>query len=190
MASDAFKLIGQGSEWFWALLQFAVVAATLLLIYRQIRVQTASHVVATLNGINARWNADAMLRARHACCSQWLAGHREFDPVADFLGEFMEELGTYFRLRALPVDILWGAQSWYIENYYSMLRDGMQQHRDEYKDDTLHSEFQALFNAMSTYSKSQGASASEKSDDDLRKFAESEVKVAEAFLRLKAAREA
>ena len=82
-------------EWFWAMMQFAVVAGTLLLIYLQVRVQTASHVVQTLSTIQTRWNSEAMVRARNKICSDWLVGERTFDGVDEYVAEFLEELGTY-----------------------------------------------------------------------------------------------
>lgn len=176
---------GKGSEWFWAMLQFAVVTVTLVVIYVQIRLQSASHVVHALNAIHARWNEDAMLRARHAHCSAWLSGDREIDPVADYLCEFIEELGSYLKIGAIPAEILWDAHSWYIENYYFLLHDSLVARRESFNDRTLYQDFERLFEVMRAINVRRGAPSDAKSEEEQRQFAEGEVRVTQAFLRLK-----
>jgi hypothetical protein len=89
-----------------------------------------------------------MLRARHHVCSRWVAGRRDFDGVAQYVAEFMEELGAYLRIRAVPVREMWKAQSWYVEHYYWMFKIGIEQYRQDYKDENLYTQFEALFDRM------------------------------------------
>lgn len=177
---------GIGSEWFWAFLQFLAVALTLALIYVQVRVQTASHVVQSLSTIHARWNSESMLRSRHYVCSKWIVGDRDFDGVAQYVAEFMEEMGNYLRIRAVPVREMWEAQSWYVEHYYWMFKAGMEQYRQTYKDENLYSQFEALFVRMNKMNRKQGSPHFPRNEAELTAFAQAELAVAEAVLKLKA----
>ena len=191
------------NEWIWAMIQAIVVLITLPLIYRQVRIQTeqvkvqsdqvrlqtATHVVQTLGAIHSRWTEDAMLRARHSVCSRYLAKTLTFDGVSEYIAEYMEELGGYVQMRAVPQEVMWGAQSWYLEHYYCMFKDGIRAMRQSYHDETLYSNTERLFNDMRSHSKAEGAPSAERGPDDLRRFAESEVLVAAAFLNLQVDRQ-
>lgn len=177
-------IIGKDSEWFWAMLQFLVITVTLILIYLQVRLQTASHVVNTLTTINTRWNSEAMLRARYIYCHSWQAGKRDFDSIAEYVAEFLEELGNYIELGAIPKDVMWAAHSWYIEHYYFMFKSGLEYIRRKHNDTTLYLNFESLFVCMIGISRSKGA-PHEKNEKELMAFAEDEIEIAKAFLKLR-----
>ena len=172
------------TEWFWSMIQAIVVLVTLVFIYRQVRLQTATHVVQTLGAIHQRWAEDAMLRARHSVCSRYLAETFEFDGVSEYIAEFMEELGSYVKINAVPPDVMWDAQSWYIEHYYFMFKVGIDLVRKNYHDETLYSNTESLFSQMTAHSKLVGAPSVERGPNDLRRFAENEVQITAAFLNL------
>ena len=113
-------------------MQFVVITVTLILIYIQVRVQTASHVVQALTTIHNRCDAEPMLRARHKVCQQWRDGKHDFDGVAEYVAEFMEEPGIYLRIRAVSAREMGEAQSWYIEHYYWMFKPGIEQVRQRH----------------------------------------------------------
>jgi hypothetical protein len=176
---------GTGSEWFWAFMQFLAVAFTLVLIYLQVRVQTASHVVQSLSTIHSRWNSESMLRARRHVCSNWINSHRDFDGVAQYVAESMEELGIYLRIRAVPDREMWEAQSWYVEHYYWMFKTGIEQYRQTYKDENLYLQFQKLFARMNEMSRKQHSPHFPRDEQELAAFAKAELAVADAILKLK-----
>jgi hypothetical protein len=175
---------GNNSGWFWSFLQFVFVGVTLFLIYIQVRVQTASHVVQAMTTIMSRWNSEALLRARRRVCQQWLSGNREFDGVSIFVADFMEELGIYLRIRAVPVREMWEAQSWYIEHYYWMFHPGMIQSRKDTKDQNLYTQFESLYGRMNDLNRKHRSPTFERGEQELRVFAESEVAVAESVISL------
>jgi len=172
-------------EWFWQMIQTITVAVTLGLIYWQIRVQTASHVVQTLTTIHSRWNHECMLRARLKVCSDWLAGNGGFDGVDEYVAEFMEELGHYVQIKAIPKKAMWEAQSWYIDHYFCMFRDGIRNVRQSLHDKNLYTRFEELYAAMVVINGREGSPAVTRADADLKRFAESEVQVTRAFLQLR-----
>ena len=202
------------NEWIWVMVQALVVLITLPLIYLQVRIQTkgigvqaeqarlqteairvqteqvrlqtAAHLVQTLGANHQRWTESAMLRARYSVSSRYLSKDLAFDGVSEYVAEYMEELGGYVRMDAVPVEVIWGAQSWYLEHYYCMLKEGILAMRQRYHDETLYRGAENLFVLMLAHSGQEGAPNAERGPEDLRKFAESEVQMTSAFLGLQA----
>ncbi len=171
-------------DWFWAMMQFFVIAATLILIYFQVKIQTAAHVVQGLNTIHSRWNSESMLRARHKVCSDWLIGKRNFDGVDEYVAEFMEELGIYLQMKAVPDSAMWEAQSWYVEHYFCMFKEGIKNVRSLHKDENLYIQFEGLYKRMNEVNRKKRSPAFEREESELKRFAESEVQLTKAFLHL------
>jgi hypothetical protein len=57
-------LIGPGSEWFWSMLQFLIVAGTLIGLYRQLRLQSSAAAFEQLREIVQEWGSERLLRCR------------------------------------------------------------------------------------------------------------------------------
>lgn len=178
-------IIGKDSSWLWSMLQFFAVTITLIFIYFQVRTQTATHLVNTVTTINTRWNSEPMLRARYKYCSEWISGNKDFDAIAEYIAEFIEELGKYCKINAVPKDVMWSAQSWYVEYYYSLFKEGINEVRCRHHDPTLFQEFEDLFISMNKISKKNGAPVFEKQTKELEEFVKDEIRVAKAFLHLK-----
>lgn len=62
--TDGLVLFGPGSEWFWSMLQFVVVAVTLLGIYYQLRIARSANAFAQLGALVAEWEGERLLRKR------------------------------------------------------------------------------------------------------------------------------
>jgi hypothetical protein len=169
-------------DWFWAMTQAIGVILTLIVIYKQIRIQTSSHVVQTLQAIHTRWTEEPMRWARFKVCSSYLDGKFEFGGEADYIAEFLEELGGYIKINAVTRDAMWDAQSWNIEHYYCMFKSGIERSRLTFHDDNLYENTESLFRAMAEHSKQRGATSSQRGDEDLRRFAQYEVQVTSPFL--------
>jgi hypothetical protein len=172
-------------DWFWTMMQFFVVAATLILIYIQVKIQTAAHVVQALSTIHNRWNSETMLRARLKVCSDWIAGKKEFDGVDQYIAEFIEELGIYVQTGAIPANAMWEAQSWYIDHYYCMFKDGIEHVRKDYKDINLYSQFESLYKKMEEISRRNNSPAFIREGEELKRFADNEIQLSKAFLQLR-----
>jgi hypothetical protein len=63
---DNLVILGPGSEWFWSMAQFVVVAVTLIAIYVQVRVQLHTTTFEQARELQDVWNSERMLRARLA----------------------------------------------------------------------------------------------------------------------------
>lgn len=186
------------SSWFWTMVQALVVLITLVFINRQVKIQTESqvaqteshavqaksHLIQTVTLIHQRWCEDSMLRARHIVCKRYREGKNEFDGISEYIAEFMEELGNYVNMGAMPVDVMWEAQSWYLEHYYPMFREGIEKNRRIFHDPTLYSHLEELIKKMSKQSIAKGAPNPERGEEDLERFVKSELAFTAAALGL------
>lgn len=62
--TNGLVLIGSGSEWFWAAVQFVAVVVSLAAIYRQIRAQGAANFMQRRQTLDARWSSPRMAHTR------------------------------------------------------------------------------------------------------------------------------
>lgn len=62
--TDHLVLIGSGSEWFWSMISGVVVAVTFILIYRQVRAQSAANALQRIETVHGRWSSTEMVLAR------------------------------------------------------------------------------------------------------------------------------
>lgn len=92
-------LFGAGSEWFWSMLQFVVVAITLAGIYVQLRQARAANAFAQANAMKQEWDGEQLQRRRLAI----LITLRDGGPDADLsdlaipIANFWENIGGLVR---------------------------------------------------------------------------------------------
>jgi hypothetical protein len=181
---------GTGSEWLWAFwqfiavgLQFIVVAITLWFIAKQVKIQTDSHVVQSVCALQERWHSEYMQRVRLDVCTRWKKNNQDFDGACEQIAEFIEELGMFLKIKAIPEDVMWDFQSWNIECYWAMFKDGIIKLRTDCKDDTLYEDFEKMFNVMSEINKREGVNP--KNTKDINEFIEREIRSTRACLNIR-----
>lgn len=97
--SEGLTLFGAGSEWFWSMLQFVVVAITLVGIYVQLRQARAANAFAQANAMKQEWEGEPLQRRRLAI---WNA-LRDRGPDTDLstlaipIGNFWDNIGGLVR---------------------------------------------------------------------------------------------
>lgn len=164
----------QGSEWFWAFLQFVVVALTLWYVTRQVRLQAMSHVVESICTLQDHWNSETMQHRRNEVCTQWKSKHaKEFDGACEHIADFFEELGTFVKIKALPLQVVWDVHSWNIEHYWLMFKPGIVKERKDCKEN-IYCEFESLFKAMRKISDKKGVPSVD--EGDLTEFTKREIR--------------
>lgn len=193
---------GAGSEWFWAFWQFIAVVLTLVLIWKQVKqqteshksiekqvklqtkeveIQTASHVVQTVCTIQERWCSETMQRVRLEVCTEWENGKRDFDGACEYIACFFEELGTFVKIKAIPIETMWDMQSWNIEYYWGMFKTGILKIRKNYKE-PVYSDFEGLFRVMREISDAKGAPSVDEASLD--EFVKREIRATKACLEI------
>lgn len=88
--TEGLTLFGSGSEWFWSMLQFVIVAITLVGIYMQLRQQRAANAFAQASAMKQEWEGEFLVRRRLAMTIALRDGGPDADvitaatPVANF----------------------------------------------------------------------------------------------------------
>jgi len=108
---EGTAILGAGSEWFWAMAQFVLVAASILGIYFQLRAQRASSLFEQTAALSREWNEEAFLVNRLAALLDL-----EDRPVASGLplsgstvGNFFERIGYLVALKHIRASDVWYA---------------------------------------------------------------------------------
>lgn len=173
---ESWILFGGGSEWFWGFLQFAIVAVTLIFIYDQLHLSTASHVLQSMTSLNERWSSDRNTSLRMLTCKAWLAQGLLIGE-GQVLLHFFEELGLYAKKRWIPSDVVWETYSWYIESYWGMFEGHIRNLRTGNQDPSIFQNFEYLAMLMREINGRNGIPTELKSKEILQAFAEGEVRV-------------
>jgi hypothetical protein len=97
MSTEPIVFVGPGSEWFWAMAQFFVVAVTLLGIYYQFRLQRAANAFEQLNRLGEQWDSEPMLRARLDALRTIAAGREGSEAALSLVGNFWENVAALVR---------------------------------------------------------------------------------------------
>jgi hypothetical protein len=97
--TDGLTLFGSGSEWFWSMLQFLVVAVTLIAIYVQLRQGRAANAFSQASSLRQEWYDELMTRRKLAL---FLALHddapdAEVVTLAEPISDFWEHVGGLVR---------------------------------------------------------------------------------------------
>src|SRR5262249_49740185 len=91
------NLVGNDSQWFWAMAHFLDVAITLWCIWRQIHLQRMGNTLASLAQFESRWTSPEMLEARKAICKTFQDGRDCNVQSAERVACFFEEIGLYVK---------------------------------------------------------------------------------------------
>ncbi|MEM7082233.1 MAG: hypothetical protein AAF465_05825 [Pseudomonadota bacterium] len=147
---------------------------------RSANAQANSLIFGALASLSTRWNSLPMFRARHAVSSRYLRAGELEEGVWEIIAEFFEHLGTCLRAEAISSGIVWDTYSWYIENYWLIVKDTVVDLREEDGDPAYYERFEQLFNQMTDITKSQLGQQYNRDNDALRTFCTAEIPLAEA----------
>jgi len=118
--TNGLTLIGPGSEWFWSMLQFVVVAVTLVGIYYQLRSSQSANAFAQLGGLVDEWQGERLVRKRlgvHIALRDGAAPADIPDAPAAAIANYWEKVGALARAGhvapSLVAEGLGGADSWW-----------------------------------------------------------------------------
>lgn len=153
MSSEPIVLIGPGSEWFWSMAQFAVVAITLLGIYYQFRLQRAATTFEQLNRLQEEWGGERMTRAKMEAAGAIKTG--ELVPLAPaaLIGNFCEGVASLIRHGHVNARIVYETMGPSIITWWVLLEDTVKDLRERENDPTGNAHFEWLaqtFQAFAT----------------------------------------
>jgi hypothetical protein len=118
--TNGLVLIGPGSEWFWSMLQFVIVAVTLVGIYYQLRSSQSANAFAQLGALVEEWQGERLVRKRIAVLVVIRDGGAPADipdSPAQAIANYWEKVGALARAGHVAPSLigegLGGAEIWW-----------------------------------------------------------------------------
>jgi hypothetical protein len=167
-------IFGPGSEWFWAMAQFVVIAVPLFFINSQIKLQRLGNALSSLFALREQWNSEKMGYARKLICENQNPSSNKIGANEGAVLGFFEEIGLYLHSGVFDKRTIWDLYSYWIEYYWLILNPNIKECRKKESDETLFERFESLYLCMSNISRRRGLLV-KKSDEQLQKFREGEI---------------
>jgi len=169
------NVVGQDSQWFWAMVAGLAATIGLYLIYRQFRLQVLATMRTSLAEYTQRWKLIEMLTARKKVCKHYLEGGEKCPNSSETVASFFEEMGLYTEREVLDSAIVWELYGEYIESYWGILAPQIKELRIKEKDVTAYRFFETLYERTVSYNRREGI-PSKNTPDQLKTFATEECK--------------
>lgn len=131
--TDAVVLIGQGSEWFWAMLTMIALTVTFVAIYRQLRAQRAAVAFEQLQVLQSEWQSDRMRYDSHRLAVGLRRGE-EGTELQHFMAiiDFFEKLSFLQRQGYLDTQVLFDTFGTDVVRWWTVAAPLVEQIRIEY----------------------------------------------------------
>jgi hypothetical protein len=119
--TNGLAFLGPGSEWFWSMLQFVVVAVTLVGIYYQLRSSQSANAFTQLGSFVDEWNGERLARKRRAIYIALRDGAAPSDipdAPAEAVANYWEKIGSLARAGHIAPSLIVeghaGAEAWWV----------------------------------------------------------------------------
>jgi hypothetical protein len=106
MISGPIVLIGPGSEWFWSMAQFVVVAITLLGIYFQLRLQRATNAFDHLTRLSEEFQGEFSNRTKVLAARALVAGQPVPGSAMTVIGNYWDRIAVLVRHGHLDIGVV------------------------------------------------------------------------------------
>lgn len=143
---DGTAIFGAGSEWFWSMAQFVLVAASIFGIYVQLRAQRASSLTEQTAEWETKWLDEAFVVTRLAALVE-LDGRRinaGLPLSAEDVGNFFERLGYLTAQNHLRSSDVWHSMRGAIGIWWTLLGPYLEETRKELGNAMLYEWFEKL----------------------------------------------
>ena len=144
MSTEPIVFWGPGSEWFWIMLQFVVVAVTLVGIYFQFRLQRAANAFDQLNRIVAEMEKESMLRARLEVARAIAAGEAPPEGAMIAVANYWEKVASLVRGGHVDRTVLYESGGSGAPLWWAALADVARDVRKSRDDPTIWKQFEWL----------------------------------------------
>ena len=144
VSSEPIVIFGPGSEWFWSMAQFVVVAVTLVGIYYQFRLQRAANAFEQLNRIVADAESEPQLRARLQIALAIAAGEAPPEGAMTMVANYWENVASLVRGGHIDRTVLYESGGASAPIYWAALADAAHDVRGRRGDPTIFKQFEWL----------------------------------------------
>jgi hypothetical protein len=139
-------------EWFWAMMQFVGVTASLIYLSRQVHIARMSTMLATMDAMTAKLKCDLMQDARRELCDDFVKSNNvkpaTMTDSAHLVASWLNEVGVLVEQGVLDADLVWSRYSIYAENYWLLLQDGIIHYRQSVRDKSWFKSMENLYPKM------------------------------------------
>ncbi len=145
--TDGLTLIGPGSEWFWTALSGIVVAVTLLVIYRQLRLQRDAAATEQVSNLLSEWSSERMARAKLVVLLALEAGTDPLDlpdRALSHVGFFLQRVGYLAQRDHMDRRLIYEHLGNQIQDWWAWLRPRVVAEREASHDPGLWRGFEWL----------------------------------------------
>jgi len=160
VSGEPIVLIGPGSEWFWSMAQFVVVAITLLGIYYQFRLQRAANAFEQLNRIAAEWGSEPLLRAKLRVARAAQAGEAAPRGATTLIANYWETVASLVRGGHVDARVVFGSVGGGPPLWWALLADEASALRAMHNDPGVFANFEWLAGKFAAFAATDGASTS------------------------------
>ena len=157
MSSEPIVLFGPGSEWFWSMAQFVVVAVTLVGIYYQFRLQRAANAFDQLNRIGAEWESEPMLRAKLQVARAVVAGEEAPNGAMAVIGNYWEGVASLVRGGHVDGRVVYDSVGGGTPFWWAALAGAVRDVRALREDPTIFASLEWLAARFSAYAQDDGS---------------------------------
>ena len=171
---DGMAIFGPGSEWFWSMLQFAVVAITLLGIYRQLQAQRSATEVALRTKLDDELKETRTVQNDLRAAMYALQGGTDlfYAPTSE-VANWMENVGDLLERGLLSRDYVWNNFTFAIQGWWAALAPTIRERR-KVESPLLWEKFEKLAAEMASLDRQNGVSM-DLSPAGIRRWLEREI---------------
>ena len=170
----AVNLMGQESQWFWAMLQSLVLLISLVFVLAQLRRLAEANNISAFASSNSNWNSDRFREYRASTCSNYDKQDKSLNFKEGQIAGFFEELAIYEQKKIISFDFIWNMYSYYITGYWRLLKPKVKEFRKQYKDNSWYENFESLSIKVDKHTVERRLHPEHKSKDEIDEFMKQE----------------
>jgi hypothetical protein len=131
--TDGMSFLGPGSEWFWTAVSAGLLLATLLAIYRQVRLQRGLKEAQQSEELAREWDSERLLRARLAIALTLQEGREvSSSAAATRIADYWDKVGSLVRYGHVGGEQITAQWADIILTYWTMLEPMVKRVRTEH----------------------------------------------------------
>jgi hypothetical protein len=159
LSGEPIVLVGPGSEWFWSMAQFVIVAVTLVGIYYQFRLQRSANAFDMLSRIQAEWNSEFFTRTKLEAARTLKAGGSTSLASRFAIGNFWEGVGALVQGGHVDARVVYDAVGNSTRFWWEIMKEAFYEAREQSESSDVMSHFESLAERFASFAEQDGTEA-------------------------------
>lgn len=152
--TEGLTIIGDGSQWFWAMAGFFAIPITGYAIYSQLRAQRSANRVSAFTALRAEWRLEHLRRTSLAVLMHHAAGKPGWPPTLAPVGNFYERVAILAKRGDVNAEDVWAEAGGPIQVFWHLNAAAVVEDRKKYPREWEH--WEAMAQAMAETSRRRG----------------------------------